>query len=288
MVVTVGFFDGVHLGHKRVLRLLQESGEPCAAVTMWPHPRVVFQQDARDFCLLSTMDEKMKLIRSYGVEDIRCLNFDASLAGMTAAEFIEKKLKGEMGCTHLVLGYDNRLGSDGLSTTEVAAQAENMGVKVTIVEPYRVNDCYVSSTRIRNSLLEGDVATAAQMLGYRYSLTGVVVAGNRIGRTMGYPTANLRPIFPLKAVPCNGVYATEVFVNGEKFKGMTNIGFRPTLGDFRDRVVETNIFDFDRDIYGMEIQINFITKIRSEQCFPSLEELKNQLAVDKHRCYGIN
>lgn len=288
MVVTVGFFDGVHLGHKKVLRSLLESGEPCALVTMWPHPRVVFQQDARDFCLLSTMEEKTNLIRSYGVEDIRCLKFDSQLAGLSAGEFIEKILIGEVGCTRLVLGYDNRLGSDGLSTLEVAEIARKKGVEVTVVEPYYINECNVSSTRIRTSLLEGDVVTAAQMLGYRYSLGGMVVSGNRLGRTIGFPTANLQPLFPLKAVPSNGVYATEVIVEDQKYRGMTNIGLRPTVGNFKERVIETNIFDFDKDIYGMEIHLNFIARIRNEQCFPSLEELKKQLAIDKHRCYGFN
>ena len=288
MVVTVGFFDGVHLGHKKVLRHLTESGEPSVVVTVWPHPRVVLQQGARDLYLLNTLEEKERLIHSYGIERIECLKFDTDFANMTAERFVNEKLVGELGCTHLVLGYDNRLGSDGLETEDVAALCRKTGLKVDIVAPCMYEDGSISSTRIRRCLMEGDVTAAADMLGYRYPLEGIVVAGNRLGRTIGFPTANIKPAFPLKMIPVNGVYATEVIVDGKRYRGMTNIGVRPTLGDGNERLIETNIFDFDQEIYGMEIRINFIAKIRSEQRFSSLEELKAQLEIDKHRCYGFN
>ena len=286
MVVTVGFFDGVHLGHRRVLRSLCGSGEDAAVVTFWPHPRVVLQQDARDFVLLTSLEEKLSLIRSFGVEDIRCVAFTKDFASISATDFIRDYLIGQMHCTRLVLGYDNRLGSDGLSTSEVAVLGRSLGLEVTVVNPFVIDGVNVSSTRIRNAILDGDVSAASQMLGYRYTLSGIVVPGNRLGRTIGFPTANMKQLFPLKVVPKNGVYATEITVGQRHFRGMTNIGVRPTLGAGNERVVETNIFDFDEDIYGMEIQVSFLARIRNEQCFDSLDDLKVQLATDKHRCYG--
>lgn len=288
MVVTVGFFDGVHLGHRRVLRSLCENGESAAVVTFWPHPRVVLQHDARDFVLLSSLEEKLSLIRSFGVEDIRCVDFTKGFASISATDFIRDYLIEKMHCTRLVLGYDNRLGSDGLSTSELALLGRSMGLEVTVVDPYVLDGVNVSSTRIRNAVLDGDVAYAAQMLGYRYSISGIVVPGNRLGRTIGFPTANMKPTFPLKVLPKNGVYATEITVGDRHFRGMTNIGVRPTLGAGNERIMETNIFDFDEDIYGMEIQVAFMARIRNEQCFDSLDDLKVQLATDKHRCYGCN
>lgn len=286
MVVTVGFFDGVHLGHRRVLRSLCGSGEDAAVVTFWPHPRVVLQQDARDFVLLTSLEEKLSLIRSFGVEDIRCVAFTKDFASISATDFIRDYLIGQMNCTRLVLGYDNRLGSDGLSTSEVAVLGRSLGLEVTVVNPFVIDGVNVSSTRIRNAILDGDVSAASQMLGYRYALSGIVVPGNRLGRTIGFPTANMKQVFPLKVVPKNGVYATEITIGQRHFRGMTNIGVRPTLGAGNERVVETNIFDFDEDIYGMEIQVSFLARIRNEQCFDSLDDLKVQLATDKHRCYG--
>lgn len=288
MVVTVGFFDGVHMGHRRVLRALLERGERAAAVTFWPHPRAVLQQDARDLKLLSSFEEKLSEIRAAGVRDVRCLDFTREFASATAEQFIKDCLIDQMGCDCLVLGYDNRLGSDGLSTGEVADLCRRMGLEVVVVPPYVIDDVCVSSTVIRRALGDGDVALAARMLGQRYGIKGIVVPGNRLGRTIGFPTANIDPSFPLKAVPKNGVYATEVTVNGKQYRGMTNIGVRPTLGESGARLIETNIFDFDEDIYGLEIELRFIARVRDEKKFASLEELGRQLKIDRHHCYGYN
>lgn len=288
MVVTVGFFDGVHMGHRRVLQTLCSKGEEAAVVTFWPHPRVVLQNDARGFSLLTSIEEKTALIRECGLEDIRCMEFTRELAALPAEVFVGEYLIKQMGCTRLVLGYDNRLGSDAMRTEEIAVMGEKMGLRVEIVPPYMYDGFSVSSTRIRNCLADGDVSAAASMLGYRYKLSGMVVPGNGLGRTIGFPTANLAPSFPLKIIPANGVYATEVIVGGRTYRGMTNIGVRPTLGENLQCLIETNIFDFDEDIYGMEIQVCFIAKIRSEQRFPSLDELRRQLTTDRHHCFGCN
>lgn len=288
MVVTVGFFDGVHLGHRRVLLSLLEREEAVAVVTFWPHPRVVLQQDAHALALLNTREEKLERLRALGINDIRCLEFTREMAGMTAEEFIRKILIGQMDCTELLLGHDNRLGSDGLCTEDLAQLGQKMGLKVEVVPSFQYGDIGVSSTRIRQAISEGEVALASKLLGYRYSLSGIVVRGNQIGRTIGFPTANMKSSFPLKAVPENGVYAVAVTVNGKVYKGMTNIGVRPTIGDNLETVIETNIFDFNEDIYGMEIMVEFIDRVRNERKFASLDELSEQLKIDKHRCYGYN
>jgi len=288
MVVTVGFFDGVHMGHRRVLQTLRSKGEEAAVVTFWPHPRVVLQNDARGFGLLTSIEEKTALIRECGIEDIHCMEFTRELSSLPADVFVGDYLIKKMGCTYLVLGYDNRLGSDGMRTEEIALMGEKMGLQVEIVPSYMYEGFSVSSTRIRNVLSDGDVSTAASMLGYRYKLNGMVVQGNGIGHTIGFPTANIIPSFPLKVIPSNGVYATEVSVHGQTYRSMTNIGVRPTIGEGLNRVIETNIFDFDEDIYGLEIQLSFIEKIRSEQRFESLDHLRSQLVTDRHHCFGCN
>lgn len=281
MVVTAGFFDGVHIGHRRVLDVLLRTGEAAAVVTFWPHPRVVLQQDAHALNLLDTLAEKETGLRSAGIDDIRLVEFTREFAALSAESFIKQYLIGTLGCTHLVLGPDNRFGSDALDTAAIASLASSMGLKTSVVEPVIVDGAPVSSTRIRTALTEGDIEAANRMLGYSYGLSGIVVPGNRLGRTIGFPTANVKPSFPLKAVPANGVYAARVTVDGSVYTGMTNIGVRPTVDNGGERVIETNIFDFDEDIYGKEIRVEFVSKVRNEQCFPSIQKLAGQLVRDK-------
>ncbi len=281
MVVTAGFFDGVHIGHRRVLDVLLGTGEAAAVVTFWPHPRVVLQKDADTLCLLDSLEEKEAGLRTAGVGDIRLVEFTRDFAALSAESFIRRYLIDGMGCTHLVLGPDNRFGSDALDTEAIASLASSMGLKTSIVEPVFMGGAAVSSTRIRVALAAGDIESANRMLGYDYGLSGIVVSGNRLGRTIGFPTANVRPSFPLKAVPANGVYATRVTVDGKAHIGMTNIGVRPTVGGGGGRTIETHIFDFDEEIYGREIRIEFVSRVRNEQCFPSMQKLADQLAQDK-------
>lgn len=281
MVVTAGFFDGVHTGHRRVLDVLLGTGEAAAVVTFWPHPRVVLQQDAFALSLLDTLDEKEARLRSFGVDDIRCMEFTKEFAALSAEAFIRQCLIDGLGCTRLVLGPDNRFGSDALDTAAIAALASSMGLETSVVEAVIVDGSPVSSTRIRKALSQGEIDAANRMLGYCYSLSGIVVPGNRLGRTIGFPTANIRPSFPLKAIPANGVYGVKVYVDGREYTGMTNIGIRPTVGNGGERVIETNIFDFNEDIYGYRIDIEFVCRIRNEECFSSIEKLGEQLMLDK-------
>ena len=289
MVVATGFFDGVHLGHRLVLEKLvsvaRARGEGSEVVTFWPHPRNVLQDDARNLRLLTSLSEKKELISSIGVDKVEVLPFTRSFSRLTTKEYLEDYVKGRFGGKAILLGYDNRIGSDLLSPVEIAEVAERLGLEVirtgSLSSPKGI---VVSSTKIREAVASGDVEGAAAMLGYNYSLFGVVVAGNRLGRTIGFPTANMRLYEPLKLLPGNGVYSVEVESLGRKFKGMCNIGTRPTVNAGRDRTVETNIFDFDEDIYGLDLKVTFLRKIRDERRFASLDALKSQLIQDRESC----
>ena len=253
-------------------------------VTFWPHPRAVLQLDARDFRLLTSLEEKKALLQSLGVDRVEVIPFTRAFAAMTAAGYLDL-LREKYGATLVVMGYDNRIGSDHKTAAELpgVVVVDEMGIPVmsSAVE----TSVSLSSTQIRKALEEGDVTGAAAMLGRSYSLTGVVVAGNRLGRTIGFPTANMQLYEPLKLVPGNGVYAVEVEVLGQKYKGMTNIGTRPTVGG-TTRTIETHILGFDQDIYGLPLTIRFLRRIRSEVHFPSLDALRAQLEKDRTACQG--
>ena len=286
MVVTTGFFDGVHLGHRFVIeRLVGEAarrGCESLVLTFWPHPRTVLQDGARGLHLLSSLDDKKQMLRSLGVSDVQVLEFSREFSGLTAQEFLRSYVKERYGGDVILLGYDQRLGCDQPSAEGLGAMALAAGLEPVIVDKCPLG---VSSTLIRQALSKGDVVSANRMLGYEYSLKGVVVAGNRMGRTIGFPTANLKLYDPLKMVPANGVYEVEVDTIGERFSGMCNIGFRPTVGNNSIPTIETNIFDFDQDIYGLDLKVTFIRKIRDEVKFPSLEALAVQLTRDKELIY---
>ena len=301
-VVTTGFFDGVHLGHRQVLETLvssaRERGEEAIVVSFWPHPRAVLQQDARDFRLLTSLEEKKQLLLSAGVDRVEVLPFTRAFAALTARGYLQL-LQERFGASLVVMGYDNRIGSDRKTCRQLLEEGISADLRILLPDtktPVSVSECpfsagqdtktpvsvseAVSSTRIRRALEAGDVVSAGAMLGYRYGLYGVVVAGNRLGRTIGFPTANMQLYEPLKLIPANGVYAVEVEVLGGRWKGMCNIGTRPTVGG-SSRTVETHILDFDEDIYGLPLQLRFVQRIRDERKFDSLMELKEQLEKDR-------
>ncbi|MBQ9893356.1 MAG: riboflavin biosynthesis protein RibF [Bacteroidales bacterium] len=284
MIVTTGFFDGVHAGHTLVLGALvnaaRERGEESLVVTFWPHPRNVLQDGARGLRLLSSLGEKRERMLSLGVDRVEVLPFTKEFSALSARDYIREVLVGRFGATAMVVGYDNRLGSDRLDSGMVAGLARKEGMDV-ILSPVAGGDSPVSSTRIRNALQDGDIALANAMLGYGYQLHGVVVEGNRLGRTLGFPTANMQLYEPLKLVPANGVYAVDVQTLGKSFRGMCNIGVRPTVASGNARTIETHILDFDEDIYGLDISLSFVRRIRDERRFPSLEALSAQLAADR-------
>jgi riboflavin kinase/FMN adenylyltransferase len=277
-VVATGFFDGVHLGHRQVIQTLVSSararGEEAIVVTFAQHPRAVLQQDARTLRLLNSPQEKEALLRGLGVDRVETLPFDRSFARLSAADYIREVLRDRLGATLLVLGYDNRLGSDCLGPADLVPLAEKLGLAVEVVPASMTSDIVVSSTKIRKALEEGRVEDAEAMLGYSYGLRGVVVSGKQLGRTIGFPTANLRLYDPMKLVPARGVYLTEVEVLGGHYWGMTNVG----------DIIETNIFDFNEDIYGLDLGIRFRRWLRAMRPMESLDALKAQLAADRAAC----
>lgn len=286
VVAATGFFDGVHAGHRAVLQVLKdtarEEGEESAVITFWPHPRNVLQQDASDFRLLNTLDEKRQLILDYGIDHFHVVPFTRDFSQLSTTEFMKEYLVDRFHVDTLVIGYDHRLGrSSTASREELAALAASVGLRTRIVEEVHCGERKVSSTQIRNALASGDVKAAAEMLGYNYSLHGVVVSGNRLGRTMGFPTANMELYEPLKMVPADGVYAVEVETLGQRHGGICNIGTRPTVTQGNARTIETNIFGFNDNIYGLDIRIWFIQRLREEIRFSSMEELRQQIERDK-------
>ncbi len=291
MVIATGFFDGVHLGHRfvidRLVRAARDRGDESMVVTFWPHPRNVLQDDARNLRLLTSLQEKTGILKSLGVDHVEVLPFTRAFSRLTTEEYFKEYVIGRFGGKAVLIGYDNRVGSDLLSPDQIEKVAVESGLDVIRTDSISVpGGIVVSSTKIREALSSGDVEAAAGMLGYDYSLFGVVVAGNRLGHTIGFPTANMRLYEPLKLLPGNGVYSVEVESLGRRFRGMCNIGTRPTVNAGKDTTVETNIFDFDEDIYGLDIKVTFLKKIRDERCFGSLEALKAQLELDRRTCQG--
>ena len=288
MVVATGFFDGVHTGHRHVIRQLVEAaavrGDESMVVTFWPHPRNVLQKEARSLRLLTTLVEKQDLLYSLGVDKVEVLRFTKDFSTMTMEEYLRMLIE-DYGAKTVLLGYDNRMGCDAMDPDEVARKAEGLGLEVIRTDMISSAQGFaVSSTKIRRSLEEGNVEAAEEMLGYAYTLHGVVVAGNRLGRTIGFPTANMQLYEPLKSVPGNGVYHVRVEALGRTMYGMCNIGCKPTVGQGNARTIETHIFDFDEDIYGLDIKVSFIRRIREEVRFESIEALRRQLENDKRQC----
>ena len=285
MVVATGFFDGVHVGHRLVIEQLVEAaavrGDESMVVTFWPHPRNVLQKEARTLRLLTSLSEKKDLLLGLGVDRVEIMPFTKDFSHMTTREYL-RELMDRFGAKAILIGYDNRMGCDADGADQVAAVAHDLGLEVIRTQMVPSEQGYaVSSTKIRERLEAGDVKAASAMLGYDYTLHGVVVAGNRLGRTIGFPTANMQMYEPLKLVPGNGVYFVKVETLGRQFYGMCNVGCRPTVSSSNHRTIETHIFDFDEDIYGLDIKVTFVEKIRDEIKFDSLEALRNQLTLDK-------
>ena len=291
MVVATGFFDGVHVGHRLVIEQLVKAaaarGDESMVITFWPHPRNVLQKEARSLRLLTTLEEKKQMLHQLGVDKVEVLSFTKTFSAMTTEQYL-RHIMEEYGVTTILLGYDNRMGSDAADADQVARTAQMLGIEVIRTDMVPSQQGYaVSSTKIRERIEEGDVIGAAEMLGYDYSMHGVVVAGNKLGRTIGFPTANMQLYEPLKLVPGNGVYFVKVKVLDRELCGMCNIGCRPTVGAGNARTIETNIFDFDEDIYGLDIDITFVARIREERKFDSMSELKAQLELDRRECNVI-
>jgi riboflavin kinase / FMN adenylyltransferase len=286
-VITIGTFDGVHLGHRKVIAQLNEIaatvGGESVVFTFYPHPRLVVSANESNLRLLSTFDEKANLLELAGVDHLVVYPFTIDFAELTYDQFIKDILIKKLHLNTLVLGHDHRLGKNREGTfNNIISLTRQLSFKVEKIDTFLIDNIDISSSKIRVALQKGEIEKANSFLGYSYSLQGVVTEGNKIGRSIGFPTANLVSGDHFKLIPAEGVYAVSVQCEGEMFKGMLNIGFRPTLEINADhRTIEVNIFNFDRDIYQKEITVYFHRRIRSEQKFGSIEELKNQLIIDR-------
>ena len=283
-VITIGTFDGVHKGHQKIIaQLIDEAkkidGET-VIITFYPHPRQVINPDSK-IEFLNDIKEKATLLEAAGVDNLVVINFNESFANLSAEEYINEFLIKTFNPRKIVIGYDHRFGKGrtGDYTLLEQAGAKN-GFEVIELSAQLLNQITISSTKIRNALYEGNISLANNLLGYTFSFSGKVVEGNKLGRTIGFPTANIQLDSEEKIIPINGVYAVQVIVNQLFYNGMMNIGFRPTV-DGKKRTIEVNIFDFDQDIYGESIVVKLLHYIRSEEKFNGVDALKEQLHKDR-------
>ena len=290
-VVTSGTFDGVHVGHQQILRRLCEvaehSGGPAVVITYWPHPRLVLGPPAShpellELRLLSTLEERAAKLAEFGVDYLLVVPFTKEFAAWTSEEYIQNILLRTVGTRKLVIGYDHRFGKNREGGFDYLSQhAGRYGMSVEEIPREDVDAVGVSSTRIRRALESGDVATANRYLGYQYPLTGTVVQGRQLGRTIGWPTANIVCEEPLKLIPARGVYAVlATTAAGTHHQAMLNIGVRPTVGGDLAQTVEAHLLDFDGDLYEQPLTVQFVARLRDEQKFNGLDALKAQLALD--------
>ncbi|GAA3999034.1 bifunctional riboflavin kinase/FAD synthetase [Hymenobacter fastidiosus] len=290
--VTTGTFDGVHVGHQQILRRLREvarqSGGPAVVITYWPHPRLVLgppltHPEWLDLRLLNTLDERIDKLQEFGVDYLLIIPFTREFAALTSEEYIQNILLRTVGTRKLVIGYDHRFGRNREGGFEYLSQhAGRYGLTVEEIPREDVDAVGVSSTRIRQALLAGDVATANRYLGYHYPLTGRVVKGQQLGRTIGYPTANLALLEPLKLVPARGIYAVWArTAAGTRHQAMLSIGVRPTIGEDLTQTIEVNLLDFSGDLYDQELTLEFVVWLRAEAKYDGLEALTAQLARDE-------
>ena len=284
-VVTTGTFDGVHVGHRKIINRLNEiartiDGES-VLLTFHPHPRMVLFPDDHGLELITTMDEKIELLEDAGIDNLIIHPFTKEFSRKTSLEFIREVLVEKIGTSVLVIGYDHHFGRNREGSFEHLRESGPLyGFKVEEISVQDVDDVAVSSTKIRNALHDGDVSTASKYLSHPFQLKGTVVHGDKLGRKIGFPTANIQIDSDSKIIPANGVYACYVLLGEDKLKGMLNIGMRPTVSG-EERRIEVHVFDLNREFYGESITLKLKERIRDEEKFESVEQLKERLAVDK-------
>lgn len=293
-VVTIGTFDGVHLGHQAIFNkmktLAQEIGGQTVVVTFEPHPRQVLNIDSSNLRFLCTPEEKLRKFEEFGIDNVVIINFTKGFSSTPSEVFIKDYIIDHIHPAYIVVGYDHHFGKNRMGDFDLLN--DMMGkyhFKVERVAAQDVENIAVSSTKIRNALAVGNVKGANQLLGYTYSITAEVVVGNKIGRTLGFPTANLELPKEYMLISNRGVYACLVDFEGKTYQAMANIGHRPTIGDRSEDnpIIEVNLFGFDGDLYGKQIRVRFIDRIRDEEKFNGLEALKAQLEQDREKAKQI-
>lgn len=284
-VATIGTFDGVHYGHQKIIKRLCElaksTGGESVILTFFPHPRMIIDPENQDLKLINTIDEKIKILSELGVDHLIITPFTRDFSNLSPTDYIKNILVDTIGIKQLIVGYDHRFGKDrkgGMQELEMLAK--QFDYKIEEIAEQDVDDVGVSSTKIRKALLNGEVALAANYLGYNFSIHGRVIKGDKIGRTIGFPTANIFLEETYKLIPSDGIYAVKIDMGNESYKGMAYIGQRPTINGMT-RNIEVNIFDFNKEIYGQYITMTFLEFLRHDVKFTGLETLKIQLHQDK-------
>lgn len=286
-VVTLGIFDGVHRGHMALLECLvsrarEENGES-VVITFSPHPRLVLDQNKNNLSFLTTMEEKKALLEKVNVDHLIIIEFSTRFSNIPACDFIKDILVEKIGTKHLIIGYNHHFGRKGegdFNTIKICS--EELGFKLEQVQGYHSEEGAISSSSIRDALSKGNLDDANRWLGYSYSVSGTIIEGRKIGRTIGFPTANIKPDFQYKLIPGNGVYAVEVRLDDQIFPGMLSIGSNPTVNDdIRLKSIEVHILNFDKYIYGRKITVVFRKRLRDEKKFENLKQLTEQMSQDK-------
>lgn len=282
-VLTLGTFDGVHIGHKKIIdRLIQSAAdENCESVilTFFPHPRMVLQENS-EIVLLNTIDERAQLLEKSGLDSLIVHPFDKNFSRLTAEEFIRDVLVEKLNIQKIIIGYDHRFGRNRTANiNDLIEFGREYNFLVEQISAQELNAVSVSSTKIRTALLDGDIALANAFLGYSFAITGKVIHGRKLGRTIGYPTANLEISEDYKLIPKDGVYVVKSMFDGATIYGMMSIGNNPTIENAKHSL-EVYFFDFDADLYGQTLQVSLLHRLRAEQKFDSIELLKQQIALD--------
>jgi riboflavin kinase/FMN adenylyltransferase len=286
-VVTMGIFDGVHLGHRTLLDLVvkraAEVNGDSVVITFNPHPRIVLEKNKSVLSFLSTIEEKITLLEKALIGHLIIIDFTLDFSRVGACEFIEEVLIKKIRTRHFIIGYDHHFGNRGQGDYNTLKSCSGeAGLKIEQVPGLFSGTNTISSSTIRDFLLKGRIEDASKLLGYNYCLKGKVIEGKKIGRKLGFPTANIYPEYKYKLIPASGVYAVEVHLDGRTFPGMLSIGSNPTVNNFTGtRSIEVNIFNFDREIYGREINIVFRHKMRDEIKFDDIEQLSRQMEIDR-------
>jgi riboflavin kinase/FMN adenylyltransferase len=291
-IVTIGTFDGVHLGHQKILSRLQElkknTGLKTVVLTFEPHPRKILFPEQKDLKLITLIDEKLNLLEKYGVDVSVVYPFSKHFSQLESQVYIEEILLRQLNLKHLVIGYDHKFGKDRTGDIHSLKKfSEHYGFFVEEISAKDIDNIAVSSSKIRKAIEDGSVELASEFLGHPFFLQAKVVKGKQLGRTLGYPTANLKPEAPEKIIPKIGVYFVELYIDGLHYFGMMNVGINPTTDSDDAIKLEVNIFDFNADIYSKVIQVNFIKRLRDEKKFANLDELIEQLHLDKEMCLQL-
>ncbi len=291
-IVTIGTFDGVHTGHTQIINRLtkakNEIGGESFIFTFHPHPRQILFPNQTDLKLLTLFDEKLHLLEQAGVDHVLVYPFTKEFSQLSAKAYVKDILVGAIGVKKLIIGYDHKFGNNREGNIETLKQfASEYNFSVEEIPAHEIDSINVSSTKIRKAIEQGEMEVATNFLGYNYFISGTVVEGKRLGRTLGYPTANIEVGDKTKLIPQTGIYAVTTIVDKQRYKGMMSIGFNPTTDMDNKIKMEVNIFNFDKEIYGAKIKVHFHKRLRSEEKFNSLEDLKKQLNTDEKNALSV-